>query len=84
MVNKMFNSQNNSSSRLSMRHSLMVWVAGAVLGWVVAVMSVWTALSTPSNGNIAENSPSQAEQMEQMEQIMPAAGKQKETEKSDN
>jgi len=65
--------QNKKEDRLSMRHSLMVWIAGAVLGWVVAVVSVWTALNN-TDSNIAENSPSSAEQMEK---IMPAAGDQK-------
>ena len=66
--------QDKKEDRLSMRHSLMVWVAGAVLGWVVAVMSVWTALSTTEDSNIANNAPTEAEQMEQ---IMPAAGGEK-------
>ncbi|MBL4802352.1 MAG: hypothetical protein JKY45_10700 [Emcibacter sp.] len=56
-----------------MRHSLMVWVAGAVLGWLVAVVSVWTALNTAGN-NIDQNTASTAKQMEQ---IMPAAGTEK-------
>ncbi len=63
-----------SEDRLSMRHSLMVWVAGAVLGWVVAVVSVWSALNTTTDTNIAQKAPSDAEQMEQ---VMPAAGKKK-------
>ncbi|PCI46159.1 MAG: hypothetical protein COB49_09000 [Alphaproteobacteria bacterium] len=71
MVNNTRTSQDKKNNRLSMRHSLMVWVAGAVLGWIVAVVSVWTALNNTNNHNIAENSPSTAEQMEQ---IMPAAG----------
>jgi len=29
---------------MSLRNSLMVWVGGAVLGWVVAVVSVYGAL----------------------------------------
>ncbi|MBL4894978.1 MAG: hypothetical protein JKY59_08970 [Emcibacter sp.] len=70
MVNKARNKQGIEDERLSMRHSLVVWVAGAVLGWVVAVVSVWTALNT-TDSNIAANTPSTAEQMEQ---IMPAAG----------
>jgi len=71
MVTDMRNIEDKKEDRLSMRNSLMVWVAGAVLGWVIAVASVWTALNN-TDSNIANNSPSQAEQMEQ---IMPAAGK---------
>ena len=58
-------------NRLSMRNSLMVWVAGAVLGWVVAVVSVWSALNTTVDSSIAQKDPSDAEKMEQ---IMPASG----------
>jgi len=71
MVNKVHKKKDTTEKRLSMRHSLMVWVAGAILGWVVAVVSVWTALNTTADSDIAKNSPSNAEQMEQ---IMPAAG----------
>lgn len=71
MVNKTRNTKKPKEDRLSMRHSLMVWIAGAVLGWIVAVASVWTALNTTTSSNIAKNAPSTAEQMEQ---ILPAAG----------
>lgn len=70
MVNNLNISQDKKNGRLSMRHSVMVWVAGAILGWVVAVASVWTALNN-TDSNIANNTPTKAEQMEQ---IMPAAG----------
>lgn len=72
MVNNSKDSKDTNEERLSMRNSIMVWVAGAVLGWVVAVVSVWTALNTPES-NIAKNTPTDAEKMEQ---IMPAAGDQ--------
>ncbi len=74
MVNGEHTPQETKNGRLSMRYSLMVWIAGAVLGWVVAVASVWTALNT-TDRNIAKNSKSDAEEMEQ---IMPAAGGKKE------
>lgn len=70
MVNRLQNKLKDKDDRLSMRNSLIVWVAGAVLGWVVAVVSVWTTLSSTEH-NIAENNPADAEQMQQ---IMPAAG----------
>lgn len=69
MVNKSQNNIKGKDNRLSMRNSLIVWVAGAVLGWVVAVVSVWTTLNT-TDRNIANNA-------EQMEQIMPASGDEK-------
>lgn len=69
----MVNKQDKEEGRLSMRNSLIVWISGAILGWVVAVVSVWTALST-TDSNIAANSPTTAEKMEQ---IAPAAGDKK-------
>ncbi|VAV86904.1 hypothetical protein MNBD_ALPHA02-276 [hydrothermal vent metagenome] len=69
----MVNKQDKEEGRLSMRNSLIVWISGAILGWVVAVVSVWTALST-TDSNIAANSPTTAEKMEQ---IMPASGDRK-------
>jgi hypothetical protein len=35
---------NSPANSMSLRNSLMVWVGGAVLGWVVAVVSVYGAL----------------------------------------
>ena len=58
MVNNLNVSQSKKNSRLSMRHSVMVWATGAVLGWIVAVGSVWTALNN-TDSNIANNTPSQ-------------------------
>lgn len=80
MVNNESTPQGNKSDRLSMRHSLMVWIAGAILGWVVAVVSVWSALNT-TDMNIAQKPLSEAEKMEQ---IIPAAGNEKPTENPGN
>lgn len=78
MVN---NTQDKNMNRLSMRHSIMVWVAGAILGWFVAVVSVWSVLKT-TESNIAENTPEQEQispdAAEKMEQVLPAAGPQDE------
>jgi len=74
MVN---NAQEEKTNRLSMRHSIMVWVAGAILGWFVAVVSVWGVLRT-GESNIAENTPQEDQILpgdaEKMEQVLPAAG----------
>lgn len=73
MVNNTPEPQDKENGRLSMRNSLMVWIGGAILGWVVAVVSVWFALNSSDN-DIALNDLSEAEHMEQ---IVPAAGKNK-------
>lgn len=70
MVNNAQDNKEAKEERLSMRNSIMVWIAGAILGWIVAVVSVWTAMST-TDSNIAKNTSPDAEQMEK---IMPAAG----------
>lgn len=79
------NAQNNKDGRLSMRHSVMVWVAGAVLGWGVAVVSVYNALR--SDDTIAEISEPENQgdilnEGERMEKIMPASGQAETPEKS--
>ncbi len=80
MVNNAQDNKEAKEERLSMRNSIMVWVAGAVLGWIVAVVSVWTALSTTDN-NIAKNN---APDAEQLEEIMPAAGDPKKKQDTEN
>jgi len=74
MVN---NLNGDNGDKLSMRHSVLVWVAGAVLGWVVAVASVYTALQDP-DATVAESPEGiPPEEAEKMENIMPAAGAEK-------
>lgn len=47
-------SENDGSERMSMRNSLLVWVSGAVLGWVVAVIAVYSALRTDEDTIIVQ------------------------------
>jgi len=64
-------SNNDDHDRMSLRNSLLVWVFGAVLGWVVAVVAIYTIIRTADNSHITErNSAPDA----QLEQIAPAAG----------
>ncbi|MAU41790.1 MAG: hypothetical protein CMF31_09220 [Kordiimonas sp.] len=73
---------NNDQNRLSLRHSVLVWVAGAVLGWVVAVVSVYSALRVPEN-EFAETDQLIAPETDlaadpaELDKIMPAAGENK-------
>lgn len=48
-------SENDDAERMSMRNSLLVWVSGAVLGWVVAVVAVYSALRTDEDTIIAQD-----------------------------
>lgn len=48
--------QQGYATAFSLRKSIVVWIAGAVLGWVVAVVSVYSALRAPDT-NIAETQP---------------------------
>ncbi|MGB8275229.1 MAG: hypothetical protein WCF16_08195 [Alphaproteobacteria bacterium] len=41
-------SENNSNRRLPLAKSILVWVSGAVLGWVVTVISVYYVIRTES------------------------------------
>lgn len=47
-------SENDGSERMSMRNSLLVWVSGAVLGWVVAVIAVYSALRTDEDAMVVQ------------------------------
>lgn len=48
--------QQGYATTFSLRKSIVVWIAGAVLGWVIAVVTVYNALRTPE-ANIAETQP---------------------------
>lgn len=38
---------NDKDDKLSIRTSIIVWLSGAVLGWVVAVLAVYAILRAP-------------------------------------
>ena len=82
-------SEKNSNRRLPLAKSILVWVAGAVLGWVVTVISVYYVIRTDSMMASKETTPPTAvgeqvkpgeknklakEKQEQLEPVEPAAG----------
>ncbi len=48
--------QQGYATTFSLRKSIIVWIAGAVLGWVIAVVSIYNVLRN-SEANIAETQP---------------------------
>lgn len=48
--------QRNTKKPLSVRTSIIVWVGGAILGWVLAVVTLYNALRF-ADGNVAEAPP---------------------------
>ena len=48
--------QQGYATTFSLRKSIVVWIAGAVLGWVIAVVTVYNALRT-TEATIAETRP---------------------------
>lgn len=46
--------EREDKERMSIRHSLLVWVSGAVLGWVVAVVAIYGLLRDTDEPRIAE------------------------------
>jgi NADH:ubiquinone oxidoreductase subunit 6 (subunit J) len=72
-------SEKSDQERMSIRHSLLVWVSGAVLGWVVAVVAIYSILRTSDEPMIAERSNPdqtiiQGTDPERLNNIQPAAG----------
>jgi hypothetical protein len=75
----------HKEDRLSVRTSIIVWLGGAVLGWVVAVLAIYTVLRAPdkdvtglnaSKGSIqqATGSPTDGGNPANLSAIEPAAG----------
>jgi hypothetical protein len=68
------NSQQTSSGRMSMRKSVLVWIAGMFLGWGIAVVLVYQLIRT-SRVDVTAEAPLVADrQAEEMSKITPAAG----------
>ena len=64
---------------LSIRRSIIVWLAGGVVGWVVAVVLIYGTIRATSNDNFVENAPEEAERSiavdeQTLQDISPAAG----------
>src|SRR5690606_3867266 len=75
-------SDQDDKDRLSWRNSVLVWVSGAVLGWVIAVVAVYSVIRTEEASHMAQQ-PAALEQessfaddldAQEMNQIMPATG----------
>lgn len=75
-------SQDDDSNRMSMRNSLLVWVFGAVLGWVVAVVAVYSiirdegdrVIATTKQPQNAEKALASDKKARELNAIQPAAG----------
>ncbi|RMF07528.1 MAG: hypothetical protein D6763_12140 [Alphaproteobacteria bacterium] len=49
------NPVDRDKERMSVRNSLLVWVSGAVLGWVVAVVAIYGLLRASDESVIADS-----------------------------
>lgn len=75
-------SDSGDKDRLSWRNSVLVWVSGAVLGWVVAVVAVYSVIRTEEDALIARPPSDPKPQSEfaddpdadRLNEVMPAAG----------
>ncbi|MDA5193610.1 hypothetical protein [Govanella unica] len=77
-------SQDDNSNRMSMRNSLLVWVFGAVLGWAVAVVAVYSIIRDEGDRAVATNTSephtnqkktiAQPKEADELNAIEPAAG----------
>lgn len=73
---------NHDNERMSVRNSLLVWVSGAVLGWVVAVVAIYGLLRASDEPMVADMeklSPpiAQSADPDILNKIEPAAGTEK-------
>ncbi len=72
-------SKNNKESPLfSLRNSVLVWVAGIMLGWGIAVIGVYQWIKSSNNGRVVAGKVdpilAQARDANTLSQIEPAAG----------
>ena len=68
---------------LSIRRSIIVWLAGGVFGWVLAVVLIYGTIRITSHENVAEDATNQppsavATEEKKLQDIAPAAGGQEE------
>ena len=64
---------------LSIRRSIIVWLAGGVFGWVLAVVLIYGTIRITSHENVAEDAGKQppnavATEEKKLQEIAPAAG----------
>ena len=64
---------------LSIRRSIIVWLAGGVFGWVLAVVLIYGTIRITSHENVAEDAANQppnavATEEKKLQDIAPAAG----------
>ena len=74
-------SNNEKRSPLSPRRTLVVWLAGAVIAWVMAIMGIYALFRTGDtliaeyfNGATGEDTVITQEEAEALSRIAPAAG----------
>jgi hypothetical protein len=74
-------SDHDEKDRLSWRNSVLVWVSGAVLGWVIAVVAVYSVIRTEEANHMAQPPAAQSDtgfasdmDGEEMNNLMPAVG----------
>lgn len=60
--------------KLSMRNSILIWVSGACLGWVVLVVSIYTILGTSDAGRYPNGQMAGEDPAQELNEIAPAAG----------
>ena len=87
MASKRYQKRRSKKQPLPLRHSVIIWAGGAILGWLVAVASVWLVLNNNTETEIAQkqfpDTELTPEEVEKLEQIMPAAGDPNQSDKQD-
>lgn len=72
--------KNDNGEPLSIRRSVIVWLAGGVFGWVIAVVLIYGTIRATSYDNIAEKQQQEqsnsatATDEKALQDIAPAAG----------
>ncbi len=70
------NQNSTPQDRLSMRKSVLIWIAGAMLGWVFAFVGIYSFLRFTDHSSSPHNQPSLATDYDarSLSEIEPAAG----------
>lgn len=80
---KVINKNNKDNQLFSIRNSVLVWVAGIMLGWGIAVIGVYQWIKTSNNGPVinsaapivAHGNEARSRDGKRLSEIAPAAGK---------